>query len=40
VGFLIAGKNLIDAQLKKRADAHKAGIVKGNKRVRTTGSIA
>lgn len=40
VGFLIAGKNLIDAHIKKRADARKTDIVKGNKRVRTTGSIA
>jgi Na+-translocating ferredoxin:NAD+ oxidoreductase subunit E len=40
VGFLIAGKNLIDAQVKKRADARKAETIKGNKRVRTTGSIA
>lgn len=42
VGFLMAGKNVIDAQLKKRADA-KTGtkeIVKGGKRVRTTGQIA
>lgn len=42
VGFLMAGKNVVDAQLKKRADA-KAGakeIVKGGKRVRTTGQIA
>jgi electron transport complex protein RnfE len=40
VGFLIAGKNMIDAQLKKRAEARKAQIIKGSKRVRTTGSIA
>ena len=40
VGFLIAGKNLIDAQLKKRAEARKTQIIKGSKRVRTTGSIA
>ncbi|GGY68871.1 electron transport complex subunit E [Cellvibrio zantedeschiae] len=42
VGFLMAGKNVIDSQLRKRADA-KAGpkeIVKGGKRVRTTGQIA
>lgn len=40
VGFLIAGKNIIDNELKKRAEARKAKIVKGSKRVRTTGSIA
>lgn len=40
VGFLIAGKNLIDAKLKARADAHKEQIAKGSKRVRTTGSVA
>jgi electron transport complex protein RnfE len=42
VGFLMAGKNVIDSQLKQRANA-KAGakeIIKGNKRVRTTGQIA
>lgn len=40
VGFLIAGKNIIDNELKKRAEARKAKIIKGSKRVRTTGSIA
>ncbi len=40
VGFLIAGKNLIDAHLKARADAQKAKPIKGSKRVRTTGSVA
>lgn len=40
VGFLIAGKNVIDAQLKARADAQKAKPIKGSKRVRTTGSVA
>jgi Na+-translocating ferredoxin:NAD+ oxidoreductase subunit E len=40
VGFLIAGKNLIDAQLKARAEARKTKPVKGSKRVRTTGSVA
>lgn len=38
-GFLIAIKNLIDAQVKKREDARKAAVVKGSKRVRTTGVI-
>lgn len=40
VGFLIAGKNAIDSQLKKRADARKTQTAKGSKRVRTTGSVA
>jgi electron transport complex protein RnfE len=40
VGFLIAGKNLIDTNLKKRAAARKENAVKGSKRVRTTGSAA
>lgn len=39
VGFLIAAKNLIDAQLKQRAAARKTAVVKGSKRVRTTGAI-
>lgn len=40
VGFLIAGKNLIDAKLKARADTLKEQTAKGSKRVRTTGSVA
>jgi electron transport complex protein RnfE len=40
VGFLIAGKNVIDAKLKARADALKEQTAKGSKRVRTTGSVA
>lgn len=40
VGFLIAAKNSIDAQLKQRADARKTGAIKGSKRVRTTGNVA
>lgn len=40
VGFLIAGKNLIDAKLKERADTRKEQTAKGSKRVRTTGSVA
>lgn len=42
VGFLMAGKNVIDSQLKKRAAAKAEAkeIVKGGKRVRTTGQIA
>lgn len=39
-GFLIAIKNAIDAQLKRRSDARKAKPVKGSRRVRTTGSVA
>lgn len=39
-GFLIALKNLIDSEIKRRAEARKAKPVKGSKRVRTTGSIA
>lgn len=40
VGFLIALKNIVDAQIKKRAEARKTATVKGSKRVRTTGSVA
>ncbi len=40
VGFLIAAKNIVDAQIKKRAEARKTATVKGSKRVRTTGSVA
>lgn len=39
-GLLIAGKNLIDAQLKRRAEAKKEKPVKGGKRVRVTGHIS
>ena len=39
-GFLIAIKNVIDHQQKKKQDALKAKPVKGNKRVRTTGVIS
>ena len=39
-GFLIAIKNVIDYQQKKKQDALKAKPVKGNKRVRTTGVIS
>jgi len=38
-GFLIAIKNLVDSQAKKREDAKKEAVVKGSKRVRTTGVI-
>jgi len=39
-GFLIALKNIIDHQQAQRAAARKEKPVKGNKRVRTTGTIA
>jgi electron transport complex protein RnfE len=39
-GLIIAGKNLIDAQIKRRQDALKARPVKGAKRVRVTGNIS
>jgi electron transport complex protein RnfE len=39
-GFLIAIKNVIDDQQKKKQAALKAKPVKGNKRVRTTGVIS
>lgn len=40
-GFLIAGKNYIDNRMKeKAAKENKQDIVKGGKRVRTTGQIA
>ena len=40
-GFLMAGKNYIDNRMKeKAARAEKKEIVKGGKRVRTTGQIA
>lgn len=38
-GLLIAGKNAIDARIKRRRDALKTRPVKGAKRVRTTGVI-
>ncbi|WP_439135817.1 electron transport complex subunit E [Pseudomaricurvus sp.] len=39
-GFLIAIKNLIDAEIERREKAKKtAPVVKGSKRVRTTGTI-
>jgi len=40
VGFLIAGKNIIDSMIKARVEARKSKPVKGSKRVRTTGSVA
>jgi len=38
-GFLIALKNGVDAELKKRQEARREAPVKGSKRVRTTGHI-
>lgn len=40
VGFLVAIKHQIDQAVQKRIDAAKAPVVKGSKRVRTTGSIS
>ncbi len=39
-GFLVALKNIIDMQLKRRADERRTRPVKGNRRVRTTGHIS
>jgi electron transport complex protein RnfE len=39
-GLIIAGKNLIDARIKRRRDALRARPVKGSKRVRVTGHIS
>ncbi|MFT6053082.1 MAG: electron transport complex protein RnfE, partial [Halioglobus sp.] len=39
-GLIIAGKNLIDAEVKKHQDALKAKPLKGSKRVRVTGHIS
>jgi electron transport complex protein RnfE len=39
-GLIIAGKNLIDTQIKQRQDAKKEKPVKGGKRVRVTGHIS
>ncbi len=39
-GFLIALKNIIDDQARKRAASQKVEVEKGSKRVRTTGKIA
>jgi len=39
-GLIIAVKNLIDAQIKKREAALKTPIVKGSKRVRVTGTVS
>lgn len=36
VGFLIALKNFIDSELKRRADLRKQPVVQGSKRVKTT----
>jgi Na+-translocating ferredoxin:NAD+ oxidoreductase subunit E len=40
VGFLVALKQVIDKQLKTRADARRAPVVKESRRVRTTGTIS
>ncbi len=40
MGLLIAFKNIIDKSLKARADARKAPVTAGSKRVRVTGKIS
>lgn len=40
VGFLMAGKNYIDQRIREKASSNSQEIVKGSKRVRTTGHIA
>ena len=40
VGFLVALKNYIDQIIQRRADAARQPVVKGSKRVRTTGHIS
>ncbi|MEM8662393.1 MAG: electron transport complex subunit E [Pseudomonadota bacterium] len=39
-GLIIAGKNVVDIQIKRRRDAQKIKPVKGAKRVRVTGHIS
>lgn len=39
-GVLIAAKNIVDNEIKKREEARKTKPVKGSKRVRTTGQVA
>ena len=39
-GLIIAGKNVIDANIKRRQDALRERPVKGSKRVRVTGTIS
>lgn len=40
LGFIIAGKNIIDERLKQRASQQAKEVVAGSKRVRTTGHIS
>lgn len=40
LGFIIAGKNMIDERLKQRAAQQAKDVVAGSKRVRTTGHIS
>ena len=40
LGFIIAAKNIIDAQLKERQIRQKSATATGSKRVRTTGHIS
>ena len=39
-GFIIALKNLIDAQIERRAAARRAPVAKGSRRVRVTGAVS
>lgn len=40
MGLLIAGKNIIDARIKRRAEAQKAPVQVGTRRARVTGKIS
>ena len=40
LGLIIAAKNIIDKRMKEIANAKKGAVVKGSKRVRTTGAIS
>jgi electron transport complex protein RnfE len=40
MGLLIAGKNIIDARIKRRAEAQKVPVQAGAKRARVTGKIS
>lgn len=40
LGLIIAAKNIIDKRMKEIANARKEQVVKGSKRVRTTGAIS
>ena len=40
LGLIVALKNLVDMNLKARADRHKTDVISGSKRVRVTGNIS